>query len=212
MKSNSIKRIVGEAEEELPRTKYSQTLQRYHEVVSQLKIYLKRLEELPIGDEIKQAALELDRVIQRFDIKRQLSDEEFRKATGFKLTQAIGPMATRELIKRAVVKATGWRNWRLRIGFAEDEGDESEGDIAAWLHDNFGIGVDPTQMVRYQFTRDTDNRSALWLIELIVFPGHIYVHHISTDRVDSGGDVVTSLKGLEHAITSFGGTRYHVED
>jgi hypothetical protein len=89
------------------------------------------------------------------------------------------------------INALGWKpKFVLSQGFEVDPEDLfglDVSDLAQSLNEYYDLEVDPEDLVKFTFTRDSDNRSELVYIEGAILPnGQVYIETVSSDRVSHG--------------------------
>lgn len=112
-----------------------------------------------------------------------------------------GPVATVSQLKRMLTGASGHSRWEL-MPYEAREDEDPDDNPAGWLLSEYGIKVDPKQVKRYRFFRDTDNRSELCVASFVVAPGVVAVTDLANDRVSGFSGVFKDTAAAAEYIRS----------
>lgn len=144
----------------------------------QIDALLKYTQKLP--KELHEMAKDFQKQFESYDMSQH--DEPLKKITGELLSDAA--------LLAMVKEATGYTKWSVSHDF-----DNDLAETVKWFRERFGIDVNQENIRDVAVERSVNNRSALWLIQFRIVPGHAYVS-FDSGRVGIGSEVLIANADL----------------
>lgn len=177
-------------------TEYSQAKGEYDAIVEKTLKLLARFKDYEFS-EVKDAAFALHQALLKEKLGRNLSDDEALKAnTKLSIKPAVGPVADpREILEILRDNA----NQRLDRWLVYEENVGPHDDLPDFATE-FGLEVERAGVKRFVFSRITESRDQFSHLQILVFPGHIYVELIGNDRTSDDGQLLNGVEELAEMI------------
>jgi hypothetical protein len=191
MKARNLVNQILEAPEQpkFERSAYAQQRDKAEQIVRALADAESRLRDAGADEETL-------RQIHALVLKK---DQEMRGIKN-KTTAAPGEgamLVSMPQLRKILADQTGYAGWQAEKDL------ELKEELIDSIESEFSISVDPKTAVAYRFTRDAHNRSELYHMTFLLWPGHVFVGDYDTDRVGASVDeIVTSVDELKKALTS----------